>query len=185
MSLPIFKRFPLSIAINTPMARLQSQLFTMVANSEPRVYPHYWLFCCSCPVLTNWKSAGIGDGCGRRCSGRDLPHTVSGPQLTAQQIAIQQQLLQVQQQHLLNLQRQGLLSVLPASPIAAPGTTLAACVPSHSLDRLKSLAAFPFAVSGCENGSALSDARESSSQQCSINGTQPLLKKKDRCFCCF
>uniref|UniRef100_H3D4U5 Fork-head domain-containing protein n=1 Tax=Tetraodon nigroviridis TaxID=99883 RepID=H3D4U5_TETNG len=47
-------------------------------------------------------------------------------QLTAQQIAIQQQLLQVQQQHLLNLQRQGLLSVLPASPITAPGTTLAA-----------------------------------------------------------
>lgn len=54
---------------------------------------------------------------------------ISGSQLTAQQIAIQQQLLQVQQQHLLNLQRQGLLSVLPASPIAAPGTTLAACVP--------------------------------------------------------
>ncbi|XP_056896106.1 forkhead box protein P1-B-like isoform X2 [Takifugu flavidus] len=78
-------------------------------------------------------------------------------ELTAQQIAIQQQLLQVQQQHLLNLQRQGLLSVLPASPIAAP-------------------------VSGCENGSVLSaggDARESSSQQCTINGTQPLLKKKD------
>lgn len=44
-------------------------------------------------------------------------------QLTAQQIAIQQQLLQVQQQHLLNLQRQGLLSVLPNSPIAAPGIT--------------------------------------------------------------
>lgn len=42
-------------------------------------------------------------------------------QLTAQQIAIQQQLLQVQQQHLLNLQRQGLLSVLPTSPITAPG----------------------------------------------------------------
>uniref|UniRef100_A0AAQ5Y2B8 Fork-head domain-containing protein n=1 Tax=Amphiprion ocellaris TaxID=80972 RepID=A0AAQ5Y2B8_AMPOC len=36
-------------------------------------------------------------------------------------IAIQQQLLQVQQQHLLNLQRQGLLSVLPTSPTAAPG----------------------------------------------------------------
>lgn len=59
----------------------------------------------------------------------DLAHIViSGSQLTAQQIAIQQQLLQVQQQHLLNLQRQGLLSVLPASPIAAPGTTLAAYV---------------------------------------------------------
>lgn len=42
-------------------------------------------------------------------------------QLTAQQMAIQQQLLQVQQQHLLNLQRQGLLSVLPTSPTAAPG----------------------------------------------------------------
>uniref|UniRef100_A0A3P8TK37 Fork-head domain-containing protein n=1 Tax=Amphiprion percula TaxID=161767 RepID=A0A3P8TK37_AMPPE len=42
-------------------------------------------------------------------------------ELTAQQIAIQQQLLQVQQQHLLNLQRQGLLSVLPTSPTAAPG----------------------------------------------------------------
>lgn len=42
-------------------------------------------------------------------------------QLTAQQIAIQQQLLQVQQQHLLTLQRQGLLSVLPTSPITAPG----------------------------------------------------------------
>ena len=42
-------------------------------------------------------------------------------QLTAQQIAIQQQLLQVQQQHLLNLQRQGLLSVLPTSPSVAPG----------------------------------------------------------------
>lgn len=59
----------------------------------------------------------------------DLAHIVfSGLQLTAQQIAIQQQLLQVQQQHLLNLQRQGLLSVLPASPIAAPGTTFAAGV---------------------------------------------------------
>lgn len=44
-------------------------------------------------------------------------------QLTAQQIAIQQQLLQVQQQHLLNLQRQGLLSVLPSSPATAQGTT--------------------------------------------------------------
>lgn len=42
-------------------------------------------------------------------------------QLTAQQIAIQQQLLQVQQQHLLNLQRQGLLSVLPSTPTVAPG----------------------------------------------------------------
>lgn len=45
-------------------------------------------------------------------------------QLTAQQIAIQQQLLQVQQQHLLNLQRQGLLSVLPTSPATPPGMCL-------------------------------------------------------------
>lgn len=43
-------------------------------------------------------------------------------QLTAQQIAIQQQLLQMQQQHLLNLQRQGLLSVLPNSSSTAAGT---------------------------------------------------------------
>uniref|UniRef100_A0A7N6BSY8 Fork-head domain-containing protein n=1 Tax=Anabas testudineus TaxID=64144 RepID=A0A7N6BSY8_ANATE len=42
-------------------------------------------------------------------------------ELTAQQIAIQQQLLQMQQQHLLNLQRQGLLSVLPTNPTAVPG----------------------------------------------------------------
>uniref|UniRef100_A0A672J4K0 Forkhead box protein P1-B-like n=1 Tax=Salarias fasciatus TaxID=181472 RepID=A0A672J4K0_SALFA len=77
------------------------------------------------------------------------------PQLTAQQIAIQQQLLQVQQQHLLNLQRQGLLSVLPTSPPAAPGS---------------------------ENGSILSsggETRESSIQQSSANGHQTLLKRKD------
>ncbi|XP_006794288.1 forkhead box protein P1-B-like isoform X3 [Neolamprologus brichardi] len=76
-------------------------------------------------------------------------------ELTAQQIAIQQQLLQVQQQHLLNLQRQGLLSVLPTSPSIAPG---------------------------CENGSILSaggDTRESSSQQSTTNGHQTLLKRKD------
>nr|AMK37812.1 Foxp1a [Oreochromis niloticus] len=76
-------------------------------------------------------------------------------ELTAQQIAIQQQLLQVQQQHLLNLQRQGLLSVLPTSPATAPG---------------------------CENGSILSaggDTRESSSQQSTTNGHQTLLKRKD------
>ncbi|XP_030589972.1 forkhead box protein P1-B-like isoform X1 [Archocentrus centrarchus] len=76
-------------------------------------------------------------------------------ELTAQQIAIQQQLLQVQQQHLLNLQRQGLLSVLPTSPTTAPS---------------------------CENGSILSaggDTRESSSQQSTTNGHQTLLKKKD------
>ncbi|XP_005731879.1 forkhead box protein P1-B-like isoform X1 [Pundamilia nyererei] len=76
-------------------------------------------------------------------------------ELTAQQIAIQQQLLQVQQQHLLNLQRQGLLSVLPTSPATPPG---------------------------CENGSILSaggDTRESSSQQSTTNGHQTLLKRKD------
>ncbi|XP_061591447.1 forkhead box protein P1-B-like isoform X2 [Cololabis saira] len=76
-------------------------------------------------------------------------------ELTAQQIAIQHQLLQVQQQHLLNLQRQGLLSVLPSSPAVAPG---------------------------CENGSILSsggDTRESSSQQSTTNGHQTLLKRKE------
>ncbi|XP_051280621.1 forkhead box protein P1 isoform X2 [Dicentrarchus labrax] len=76
-------------------------------------------------------------------------------ELTAQQIAIQQQLLQVQQQHLLNLQRQGLLSVLPTSPVTA---------------------------SGCENGSIMStggDTRESSSQQSTTNGHHALLKRKE------
>uniref|UniRef100_A0A096MAK8 Forkhead box P1 n=1 Tax=Poecilia formosa TaxID=48698 RepID=A0A096MAK8_POEFO len=76
-------------------------------------------------------------------------------ELTAQQIAIQQQLLQVQQQHLLNLQRQGLLSVLPSTPTVAPG---------------------------CENGSVLSpggDIRESSSQS-TTNGHHALLKRKER-----
>ncbi|XP_012721415.2 forkhead box protein P1-B isoform X1 [Fundulus heteroclitus] len=75
-------------------------------------------------------------------------------ELTAQQIAIQQQLLQVQQQHLLNLQRQGLLSVLPITPTVAPG---------------------------CENGSVLSSAgeiRESSSQS-TPNGHHTLLKRKE------
>ncbi|XP_013866339.1 forkhead box protein P1-B isoform X2 [Austrofundulus limnaeus] len=73
-------------------------------------------------------------------------------ELTAQQIAIQQQLLQVQQQHLLNLQRQGLLSVLSTCPTVSPG---------------------------CENGSVLSsgDTRESSSQ--STNGHHTLLKGKE------
>ncbi|XP_034733265.1 forkhead box protein P1-B-like isoform X1 [Etheostoma cragini] len=78
-------------------------------------------------------------------------------ELTAQQIAIQQQLLQVQQQHLLNLQRQGLLSVLPSSPIA-------------------------LTVSGCENGSILStggDTRGSSSTQSTTNGHHTLLKRKE------
>ncbi|XP_068453563.1 forkhead box protein P1-like isoform X2 [Clinocottus analis] len=80
---------------------------------------------------------------------------VSVSQLTAQQIAIQQQLLQVQQQHLLNLQRQGLLSVLPSSPIA---------------------------LTGLENGllSAGGDTRESSSQQSATNGHQAPLKRTDR-----
>ncbi|KAJ4934242.1 hypothetical protein JOQ06_007044 [Pogonophryne albipinna] len=75
-------------------------------------------------------------------------------QLTVQQIAIQQQLLQMQQQHLLNLQRQGLLSVLPSSPIA---------------------------LTGCD-GSTLStggDPRESSSQQSSTNGLHSLLRRKE------
>ncbi|KAM4609733.1 forkhead box protein P1-like isoform 2-T2 [Polymixia lowei] len=75
-------------------------------------------------------------------------------ELTAQQMAIQQQLLQVQQQHLLNLQRQGLLSVLPTSP----------------------------AVQGCENGSSLSasgETREPSCQQSTTNGLHTLLKKKE------
>uniref|UniRef100_A0A667ZJ71 Forkhead box protein P1-B-like n=1 Tax=Myripristis murdjan TaxID=586833 RepID=A0A667ZJ71_9TELE len=80
---------------------------------------------------------------------------IVSPELTAQQMAIQQQLLQVQQQHLLNLQRQGLLSVLPTSPTTAPG---------------------------CENGSSLSsagDTRESSCQQSTTNGHHMLSKKKD------
>ncbi|XP_041859744.1 forkhead box protein P1-B-like isoform X3 [Melanotaenia boesemani] len=76
-------------------------------------------------------------------------------ELTAQQIAIQQQLLQVQQQHLLNLQRQGLLSVLPTNPAIVPG---------------------------CENGSIFAsagDIRESCGQQSTINGHQTLLKRKE------
>ncbi|XP_028309398.1 forkhead box protein P1-B-like isoform X2 [Gouania willdenowi] len=76
-------------------------------------------------------------------------------ELTAQQIAIQQQLLQVQQQHLLNLQRQGLLSVLPNSVSASPGS---------------------------DNSSVLStggDNRETSSHQSTANGHQSLLKRKE------
>ncbi|XP_026224041.1 forkhead box protein P1-B-like isoform X5 [Anabas testudineus] len=76
-------------------------------------------------------------------------------ELTAQQIAIQQQLLQMQQQHLLNLQRQGLLSVLPTNPTAVPGS---------------------------ENGSILSaggDTRELSSQQSTPNSHHTLLKRKE------
>ncbi|XP_056129866.1 forkhead box protein P1-B-like isoform X2 [Lampris incognitus] len=79
-----------------------------------------------------------------------------GQELTAQQMAIQQQLLQVQQQHLLNLQRQGLLSVLPTSPAAV--------------------------AQGCENGVSLTcggETRESSSQQYTINGHHTLLKRKE------
>ncbi|KAM8862596.1 forkhead box protein P1-like isoform 2-T2 [Spinachia spinachia] len=77
-------------------------------------------------------------------------------ELTAQQIAIQQQLLQVQQQHLLNLQRQGLLSVLPSSPIA---------------------------LAGGENGSVLSagDTRESPSQpSTTITNGHPAAKRTER-----
>ncbi|KAM9828823.1 forkhead box protein P1-B-like isoform X1 [Syngnathus typhle] len=72
-------------------------------------------------------------------------------ELTAQQIAIQQQLLQAQQQHLLNLQRQGLLSVLPTS------------------------------LTGCENGtlSTGGDSRESSNHQSATNGHPALLKRKE------
>ncbi|XP_053281332.1 forkhead box protein P1-B isoform X1 [Pleuronectes platessa] len=76
-------------------------------------------------------------------------------ELTAQQIAIQQQLLQMQQQHLLNLQRQGLLSVLPTSPCTAPGS---------------------------ENGSMLSssgDTRESSGHQSAPNGHHSLPKRRE------
>uniref|UniRef100_A0A669EXU8 Forkhead box protein P1-B n=1 Tax=Oreochromis niloticus TaxID=8128 RepID=A0A669EXU8_ORENI len=60
-------------------------------------------------------------------------------ELTAQQIAIQQQLLQVQQQHLLNLQRQGLLSVLPTSPATAPGMCLTLPVADSFTAELKHL----------------------------------------------
>ncbi|CAL8367408.1 unnamed protein product [Lota lota] len=75
-------------------------------------------------------------------------------ELTAQQMAIQQQLLQVQQQHLLNLQRQGLLSVLPNGLTASQG---------------------------CENGNSLSpggESRESSCQPASANGTHSSLHRK-------
>ncbi|TMS16763.1 hypothetical protein E3U43_014056 [Larimichthys crocea] len=98
----------------------------------------------SCNQYEEWGKALTDGSC-----------VISPSQLTAQQIAIQQQLLQVQQQHLLNLQRQGLLSVLPTSPITAPG---------------------------CENGSILSagaDTRESSSQQSTTNGHHTLVKRKE------
>ncbi|XP_055748092.1 forkhead box protein P1-B-like isoform X1 [Salvelinus fontinalis] len=89
-------------------------------------------------------------------------------QLAAQHMAIQQQLLQVQQQHLLSLQRQGLLSVLPSmSPSAAQGL-----------------------MKGCENGTRLLSGGENPatlqknllhSQQSSTNGnhSSQILKKKD------
>eukprot|EP00063_Salmo_salar_P027209 XP_014002044.1 PREDICTED: forkhead box protein P1-B-like isoform X3 [Salmo salar] len=92
----------------------------------------------------------------------------SGPELAAQHMAIQQQLLQVQQQHLLSLQRQGLLSVLPSiSPSAAQGL-----------------------MKGCENGTSLLSGGENlatlqknllHSQQSTTNGNHPsqILKKKD------
>ncbi|XP_077454630.1 forkhead box protein P1-B-like isoform X3 [Stigmatopora argus] len=74
-------------------------------------------------------------------------------ELTAQQIAIQQQLLQVQQQHLLNLQRQGLLSVLPTSPAGSEN--------------------------GSDTSSAGGDSRESSNYQSTTNGHTTLLKRKE------
>lgn len=76
-------------------------------------------------------------------------------ELTAQQMAIQQQLLQVQQQHVLNLQRQGLLSVLPSSPAT---------------------------IQGCENGTSLSsagDTRDLSCQQSTTNGFHGLQKHRE------
>ncbi|XP_055020367.1 forkhead box protein P1-B-like isoform X2 [Boleophthalmus pectinirostris] len=72
-------------------------------------------------------------------------------QLTPQQLAIQQQLLQVHQHHLLNLQRQGLLSVLPTNTSA---------------------------LTSSDNGSVVgADTRESSALS-ATNGHH-LLKKKD------
>ncbi|AWP10309.1 putative forkhead box protein P1-B-like [Scophthalmus maximus] len=76
-------------------------------------------------------------------------------ELTAQQIAIQQQLLQMQQQHLLNLQRQGLLSVLPSGHSTAPGS---------------------------ESGGILSagaDTRDCSGHQSSTNGHHALLRRRE------
>uniref|UniRef100_A0AAV2LZZ1 Fork-head domain-containing protein n=1 Tax=Knipowitschia caucasica TaxID=637954 RepID=A0AAV2LZZ1_KNICA len=68
-------------------------------------------------------------------------------------LAIQQQLLQVHQHHLLNLQRQGLLSVLPTSTSA---------------------------LSSCDNGSAVgADTRESSSQSATNGHHHQLLMKKE------
>ncbi|XP_010873763.2 forkhead box protein P1-B isoform X2 [Esox lucius] len=88
-------------------------------------------------------------------------------QLTAQHVAIQQQLLQVQQQHLLSLQRQGLLSVLPPmSPSAAQGL-----------------------LKWCENDTSLPSAGENplslqksqlQSQQPTTNGNHKLQAQKKR-----
>ncbi|XP_075897917.1 forkhead box protein P1-like isoform X2 [Nelusetta ayraudi] len=118
---------PLSLSAHMSLASLQQQIQEVFKNQQEQLSMQ----------LLQQKNAGI-----------------VSQELTAQQIAIQQQLLQVQQQHLLNLQRQGLLSVLPSSPAAAQG---------------------------CENGSmsASGDARESSSQQSTSNGQHPPLKRKE------
>ncbi|XP_033825317.1 forkhead box protein P1-B-like isoform X2 [Periophthalmus magnuspinnatus] len=77
---------------------------------------------------------------------------IGNQELTPQQLAIQQQLLQVHQHHLLNLQRQGLLSVLPTNTSA---------------------------LTGSDNGSVVgTDTRESSALS-ATNGHHHLLKKKD------
>uniref|UniRef100_G3NGK6 Fork-head domain-containing protein n=1 Tax=Gasterosteus aculeatus TaxID=69293 RepID=G3NGK6_GASAC len=106
-------------------------------------------------------------------------------ELTAQQIAIQQQLLQVQQQHLLNLQRQGLLSVLPATPIALTGTFITFPLVMHEFKKatLANKVALKCVLTpGCENGSILpaGDTRESSSQQSTTNDHPALLKRTER-----
>ncbi|XP_055020366.1 forkhead box protein P1-B-like isoform X1 [Boleophthalmus pectinirostris] len=76
---------------------------------------------------------------------------IGNQELTPQQLAIQQQLLQVHQHHLLNLQRQGLLSVLPTNTSA---------------------------LTSSDNGSVVgADTRESSALS-ATNGHH-LLKKKD------
>lgn len=78
---------------------------------------------------------------------------MTNQELSAQQLAIQQQLLQVQQQHLLNLQRQGLLSVLPTATAAA--------------------------LTGCDSSKIVTaDTRESSALS-ATNGHHHLLKKKE------
>uniref|UniRef100_A0A096M927 Forkhead box P1 n=1 Tax=Poecilia formosa TaxID=48698 RepID=A0A096M927_POEFO len=104
-------------------------------------------------------------------------------ELTAQQIAIQQQLLQVQQQHLLNLQRQGLLSVLPSTPTVAPGMThrTAPRLPfiTPTMEDVKFKRKLPVEESGLRGlnlaKKAGGDIRESSSQS-TTNGHHALLK---------